>query len=225
MSNEKKYGRLRHIEDREKYLEIKDVEEGYAWGMKYYSAWADKYKYTMRLAQQIIDDSYCTSPLELYCGYAYRKINTLLRADKGDINDECAIYKEMADILSMVLCSAPRIPCDLILYRIVNDIAIEKLISDNRKYGMMKEKGFMSTSLLKTIVEQKEPYAKEKNLLKIYAEKGTIGVYVNSVEGRNEEEMLLCPQLYLGLSSYPYFDEETKKTIYECKLLNLHIRV
>lgn len=80
----------------------------------------------------------------------------------------------------------------------------------------------MSTSLIKDIVNQEEPYATSNNLLKIYEEKGTIGVYVNAVTKRSEEEMLLFPNMYLGLIGYPYNDKESGKIIYECKLIKFY---
>ncbi len=80
----------------------------------------------------------------------------------------------------------------------------------------------MSTSLIKDIVDQEESYAAENNLLKIYVEKGTIGVYVNAVTKRSEEEMLLFPNMYLGLIGYPYNDKESGKIIYECKLIKFY---
>lgn len=80
----------------------------------------------------------------------------------------------------------------------------------------------MSTSLLKDIANENEPYAAENNLLKIFVPKDTIGIYVNAVTRRNEEEMLLFPNMYLGLVSYPYKEEEIRKIIYECKLIKLY---
>lgn len=69
----------------------------------------------------------------------------------------------------------------------------------------------MSTSLLKRIVEENEGYTENKNLLKIFVPKDTIGGYVNVVQSRDEQEMLLLCGMKLALSSYPYIDEKTGK--------------
>lgn len=129
-----------------------------------------------------------------------------------------------ADILSNVLCSVPRIPHDLLLYRMVNDEFIDMLIEKNKQKlpTPIQEKGFMSTSLLKDIANENEPYVAENNLLKIFVPKDTIGIYVNAVTRRNEEEMLLFPNMYLGLVSYPYKEEKIRKIIYECELIKFY---
>ncbi|MBQ9990562.1 MAG: hypothetical protein IJP31_06430 [Lachnospiraceae bacterium] len=165
--------------------------------------------------------SLCTAPIECYCGHSYRQINNFLR---NGLDSEGNLYREVADILSIVLCHAPRIPCDIVVYRFVNSEFISELIKDNKEDMPfpIQEKGFMSTSLIKDIVNQEEPYATSNNLLKIYVEKGTIGVYVNAVTKRSEEEMLLFPNMYLGLIDYPYHDKDSGKTIYECKLIKFY---
>lgn len=78
----------------------------------------------------------------------------------------------------------------------------------------------MSTSLLKNIANENEPYAAESNLLKIFVPKDTIGVYVNAVTKRSEEEMLLFPNMFFGLISYPYKDQNTKKKFLSANRLN-----
>ncbi|MZP30092.1 hypothetical protein GTO91_10275 [Heliobacterium undosum] len=218
--NEIKYGQLQWtIRNKEEYIEFKNEKEAHEWGMRHYFKWAETYKSVMKLARKTVKTSLYTAPIECYCGYSYRQINDYLRycSDSGE-----NLYREMADILSIVLCSAPRIPCDLILYRLVNDEFIRNLIEENKRDRPIQEKGFLSTSLIKDIVNQSEPYASEKNLLKIYVKKETIGVYVNSVTRRSEEEMLLFPNMFLGLSSYPYKDKESGKIIFECELIKFY---
>ncbi len=80
----------------------------------------------------------------------------------------------------------------------------------------------MSTSLVKIIVNEEELYAAENNLLKIYVGKDSIGVYVNAITSRSEEEMLLYSNGFLGLIEYPYYDKESGKTIHECKLIIIY---
>lgn len=80
----------------------------------------------------------------------------------------------------------------------------------------------MSTSLLRDIVYADGAYACENNLLKIYVESDTIGIYVNAITKRSEEEMLLFPNMYLALTNYPYRDDEVNKMVYECKLIKFY---
>lgn len=222
MINEKRYGKLCwHIDGKDNYVDFKSREEAWDWGMLHYKAWAEQYRKIMLASQKIVKNSFITAPLECYCGYSYRQINSFLR--NGD-NSEHSIFQEVADILMMVLCSAPRIPHNLVLYRMVNDTFIDMLIEKNKQDlpAPIQEKGFMSTSLLKDIANEQESYAKENNLLKIFVPKDTMGVYVNSVTKRSEEEMLLIPNMYLGLVSYPYKDKKIRKTVFECQLISFY---
>lgn len=220
MINEKKYGNLCwDIKDKEKYREFKNCEEARTWGMAFYKNWSEQYKQIMQMLKNVVKTGLCTAPLECYCGYSYRQVNEYLR--NGSDNKK-HIYRELSDILSMVLCSAPRIPYDLVVYRMVNDKFIDMLVEKNRQELPTQEQGFMSTSLLKDIANEDQPYATENNLLKIFIPKDTIGVYVNAVTKRSEEEMLLFPNMFLGLVSYPYKDKETGKTVFECQLIKFY---
>lgn len=221
MINEYKYGKIYWDVDASKYYEFTTFEETKEWGEKHYKRWAEQYERIMELSQKVINMSLCTSPIESYCGYTYRQINQFLRYGR---DCESRLYREIADILTLVLSTAPRIPQDLVLYRMVNDEFINMLIDNNKKDKPTPtlEKGFMSTSLLKDIVDQDEPYANEENLLKIFAPKGTIGIYVNAVTARSEEEMLLFPNMYLGMAAYPYRDNDTGKMVYECELIKFY---
>ena len=218
----REYGKLNwSVDDKEGYKEFRTASEAEEWGMKHYLSWGNNYKKTMGLAKKVVKTSLCTVPIECYCGHSYRQINNFLR--KG-CDSEGNLYREVADILSIVLCNAPRIPCDIVLYRFVNIEFINELIKYNKQDtpSPVQEKGFMSTSLIKDIVNQEESYATCDNLLKIYMEQGTIGVFVNAVTKRSEEEMLLFPNMYLGLIDYPYHDKDSGKTIYECKLIKFY---
>lgn len=222
MINEKKYGKLCwNIDDKEKYIEFKSHEEAKAWGITHYKNWSEKYKRIMQMLQDVIKGSLYIAPLECYCGYSYQQVNNFLRYGMDTHNNT---YRELSDILSMVLCSAPRISHDLVLYRVINDRFIDMLIEKNKQKlpTPIQEKGFMSTSLIKDIVNGNESYVSGKNLLKIFVPKDTIGVYVNVVTSRNEEEILLFPNMFLGLASYPYEDKETGKIIFECKLMEFY---
>lgn len=221
--NKKMYGELNWtIENKDEYIEFSSSDESQKWGNKHYRIWADAYKKVMYLSKKVMKVGLVDAPIECYCGYSYRQINQYLR---NDLDNDFHLYREMADILAMVLCSAPRIPCKLVVFRLVNDEFITRLVEKNKNEhpAPIQEKGFMSTSLVKNIVNEEEPYAAENNLLKIYVDKDAIGVYVNAITSRSEEEMLLYPNGFLGLIEYPYYDKESGKTIYECKLINFYL--
>lgn len=207
------------IENKETYREFKTMQEAEKWGMKYYKDWADAYQNTMRQAKSTVKDPLFDATIECYCGYMYKTINNYLR---NEIDNENNFYREMTDIMTIVLCSAPRIPENIVLYRLVDNEFVNELIERNKetKHTPIKENGFMSTSLLKDIVYVDESYACYNNLLKIYVESGTMGVYVNAITRRREEEILLFSGMYLGLANYPYRDESISKMVYECKLFN-----
>lgn len=218
------YGRLLwEIEDKESYKEFKDKEEAKRWGNVVYSNWAENYKKKQRQIRQLKTHAHlCIDPVEQYCGYTYEHINAVLRGTK---EDKTGIYEQMINLLLWELYEAPRIPCDLVLYRLVSDEFVDKLIKCNRAEEPvpLQEKGFMSTSLCKDITSTEGHYLQFNKLLKIYVEKGTVGAYTSIVAGKSEEEMLLLPNRYLALVEYPYID--AGKEVYECKLLSTELEL
>lgn len=166
-------------------------------------------------AKCALKSSLLDAPVECYCGHAYRQINEYLRYDS---TGKYSLYREMADVLAIVLSTAPRIPCDIIVYRLVSDDFIKVLVENNKDLNTTQEKGFVSASLLRSIVNEKESYAGHENLLKIYVNKNSIGIYVNAITKRGEQEILLFPNGYFRLIEYPYKDHSIKKMVYECEL-------
>lgn len=220
MKNKHIYGDLYStIEDKSKYKKFSTLEECEKWG-NYYSDWAKRYKGIMSLFEKIKENhSLGSAPVECYCGYSYREVNEFLRF--GYHSDK-KLYDKMADILIMTLCSAPKIKDDIVVYRVVNDVFIKELIRNNKLPDSIptQEKGFMSTSLLKDIVNVYSDGGSGLYLLKIYVPKGTVGIYVNTVTKRDEEEILLAPNNYLRLIEYPYYDESYSIRIFECQLIS-----
>lgn len=92
------------------------------------------------------------------------------------------------------------------------------MIDHNKRGSVVQEKGFMSTSLLSSIVNVNEIYTNEVNILKLYVNKGSIGIYVNSITKRSEQELLLYPNSFLKLLKYPYYDERLNKIVWECEV-------
>ena len=80
----------------------------------------------------------------------------------------------------------------------------------------------MSTSLLKTIVEDRR---EDCSLLKIYVDKGTVGAYVDVVASRGEHELLLQNNLNIRLCNVPYLDKEYNVMVYECKALSHYANI
>lgn len=218
MINELKFGKLMKIIGKENYKEFENKEESQKWGKIYYSDWGEKYTNLMKSVKDKLSMKIFEIPVESYCGNTYSSINHYLR---NDIHSTSNYEREISDMLIIAIHSAPRIPNDIIVYRLVSDNFIKHLIENNKKGKYLTtEKGFMSTSMLKNITELDERYTTYSNLLKIYVPKGMLGLYVNSVTGRKEEEILFPPNLDLSLIAYPYKDKETKKTIYECRLID-----
>lgn len=220
MDNKTMYGDLNStIEDKSKYKEFSTEEECKEWGNRYYSNFGNKYKEDMLSAKKVgFHSNSETSAIEHYCGHSYKGINQYLRngVDSGE-----EIYYKMASILIMAMCSAPKIPEDIVVYRMVNKVFIDELTNNNKfvELKALQEKGFMSTSLLRDISNIYSSDNTGLYLLKIYVPKGTIGIYVNSVVSRDEEEILIAPNYVLRLVDYPYYDESNSIKIFECQLL------
>lgn len=98
----------------------------------------------------------------------------------------------------------------------INDMKMAKRII---KESIIQEKGFISTSLLFDIVKTDEAYSNYSNMLKIYVQANTIGIYVNNFAERREYEMLLFPGGYFKLIKDPYVKSDKK--IFECELIYL----
>lgn len=222
MTNKHTYGDLcSAIDDKSKYKEFSTVDECKKWG-NYYSCWANRYKDVMLLVEKIKNNhSIETSTIECYCGYSFREVNEFLRFG---YHSNKQLYDKMVDILIMLLCSAPKIKDDIVVYRVVDDVFIKELIGKNKLKDSIgtREKGFMSTSLLKNIVNIYSNGGSGLYLLKIYVPKGTVGIYVNTVTRRNEEEILLAPNNYLRLIEYPYYDKKFSVKIFECQLITCY---
>ncbi|WP_236896987.1 ADP-ribosyltransferase [Clostridium beijerinckii] len=222
ISNYMKYGKINDSIIRSDYIDFKDEDVAEKWGEKHYYKWAQYYKDSMKVAQKKIRTSLVTASVECYCGYSYREINEYLRYDNSSEDEEekdslYYLYREMSDILAITLSMAPRVPNNVIVYRLVCDEFIKELIKNNKEGIPTLEKGFISTSLTAKIVESEEFYSDHNNMLKIYVKANTVGIYVNGVAKRHEKELLLHPNGYFKLLKLPY--EENNKMIYECELI------
>lgn len=210
--DEEMYGKIHFvINDKDSYREFSSSEESGEWGKEHYAKWGKKYKRIMKIAEEARGENMCFASVETYCGYCYKGIN---RPEHADASAR-PIYESIGDVLAVSLSMAPRIPEKLIVYRLVEDDFIRKMFQRNKAGSEVYHDGFMSTSLLKDIVNQEEHYAARNNLLQIYVDEGAVGAYVNVVMSRAEEEILFLP-CYVRMIEKPYYDEELGKNVFPC---------
>ncbi len=212
---EKLYGKINWVlQEKEKYKSFSTHEEADKWGLKIYEQWGRKYIELMREAGHLRKG---LNAVECYCGLMHKQMNECMR---NPDSKDAILYSSYIDILTLAICLAPRIPEDIIAYRLVEEEFVQELITDNKMFAATEEKAFMSVSLSKEIAETGESYTERITMLKIYIPKGSKGIYVNSVTSRWESEIVLAPKYVLRMLSYPYFDKESKKRIIECALFS-----
>ena len=125
----------------------------------------------------------------------------------------------MANTLFCIIGFAPKIPDNIVLYRIPPIEFIRQLEKDVKKYGRTIEKGFLNTSLVKSITKSTQYHGNSNYLLKIYVKKETMGTYttlISNIKRIEEQEMLLLPNALLEPIVEPY--EMDGRLVYECKL-------
>lgn len=205
--------------DKSTYREFLNEKESYDWGFSIYKEWALDYRKAFLLTKGICNGNMVQNPIEEYCKFMYKDINKYLRTDTDSSNDN--LTRGTTTLLAMALASAPRIPCNIIIYRLVCNEFIKELTNQNKEFFYETENGFMSVSLVKKILlEQNEPYSKHSHLLKIYLKQNQIGVYVNAIDSiyKRDQELLLFPGSHLRMIALPYKDIDSDKIIYECEL-------
>lgn len=237
------------MDNKQNYRSFTSREEAENWGIPIYQEWADRYKESMFKVEKLKAFPLSGNPVELYCGYLYKWINLYLRyrADSEEAyqnhlrtarefsgDDDSYTYRDLAHVLAFVVASAPEIPENIIVFRYVNEdfinILLDKNLADPSTPTL--EKGFLSTSLIPDY-DKDTPFSNDKekhasfrkgpHLLKIYVEKGSSGIYVNTITRRHEVEMLLFPGGYLALIDDPYKDKYLNKIVYECRLMYFNV--
>lgn len=200
------------------YYEFKNKEMASKWGKEHYGHWTEVYNKNTYYLKKLIPE-WEFEAIQYYCGGDYRFINGLLRnIDLGikDVNT----YKLLTVTLINLITFAPKIPQDIVLFRIPSDRFIRQLNLDIEEKGYTIEKGFLSTSLIESITSSTQYYGNKNYLLKIYVKKGTPGIYTSLVKNADfreeEQEMLLLPNSCLKLVKEPY--KNKGRTIYECEL-------
>ena len=210
--NKLKYGEITGLTNPETYRMFSDKSSFFATWSKYIAEceeWGQGYKQSMALRNQLIEEHPFLDSLEYYCGYGYKRINRYLRSSTKDPSMDATIAS-----LTYIICTAPPLQENIILYRKACSEMINQLIDKNKHNHPYIEKGFLSTSYLKQGISEVAGSA----ILKIYAGAKMRGVCVDLLDGlhRNEFEFLFCPNVWLRLVNYPYKDEETGLQVYEC---------
>jgi hypothetical protein len=201
------------------YCEFLSVEVAEAWGKTHYGDWSENYK------------TECdTTVLCNYCGFRYIHINKYLRDEnKTWPYDTTAIENEI-ETLKTTINEAPRVPENIIVYRVVAKSIIEKIIEASESYCKTNEwfceKGFLSTSLISEPALDIRDRNGDNCLLRIYIQKDTQGAYVYLIVGsrREEQEMLFLPDCYLRLINRKWWrslfcsKKIGKYQVYDCEL-------
>lgn len=207
----------------EQYREFENERMAALWGEQHYGEWSREYKHNIKAIEAFIKNI-AFNPVGCYCGYDFKPINNYLRGVKERGTTIADVHKDMVKILSVLLAFAPKVPENIIVYRLVSEIFANKLLSSK---GMERvcDEGFISTSLTKNIINAPEHFGRytgEQNLLKIYVMRGTSAVYTAKIIDSNpndiddEQEMLFLPSGWFRLVKEPY--EYNGKFIFECSL-------
>ena len=193
------------------YKDFDMVECAEEWGKLYYGNWSSEYKKHTKLLNNL--DTCVRSPIEMYTGYSAGLLNNSMRENNYTDRNLYVLEK----ILEGIILLSPKIPEDIVVYRLVPNKVIEQVFNKEQE-GIYTyfEKGFMSTSLCKNFYQlnSREAYAKEKNLLRIRVNKDTPGIFVDLIDNRQECEIIFMPNTMLGFIAKPYKKDEM--TIYEC---------
>lgn len=202
------------------YYEFENVGLAEEWGKKHYANWTNEYNQNSYFLKNMIPE-WEFSVIEYYCGGDFRFINNMLRGIDLGIGDT-NMYRLLTVTLINLITYAPKIPQDIVLFRIPSKKFISQFNLDISENSYTIEKGFLSTSLVESITSSTQYFGNKDYLLKIYVKKGTPGIYTALVKGADfrdeEQEMLLLPNSCLRLVTEPY--KKNGRIIYECELID-----
>jgi hypothetical protein len=203
------------------------MEAAEAWGKKHYGDWSKRF----RECEPKDALGHPCSALRGHLGDRHRAINDHLRNDgNGTIPYENSGTKDEIEELIATINEAPRVPENIIVYRVVAQSNTEEIIEASKSSHEMDkgfhEKGFLSTSL----ISEPAPDIKADNsrncLLRIYTPKNALGayVYLATYDRREEQEVLFLPNSYLRIINpkwwhCPFRREKIGKyQVYDCEL-------
>jgi hypothetical protein len=191
-----------------------------AWGEKIFRNWTNRYFEIFTVAGKIDKDLY--SPVHLYSGYVYKKINEQLRNADHD-NDMYDDHSKEIMLLKLALVSAPVLPKGMTIYRWVTPDVLDEIITRYEEGDSPYcEKGFMSTTLDPSIVEHSDVINHNFKLLKITVPDDTHAIYTDLIQNRSEKELILLPDCYLRYTGIKNTNEYFGYEQYEVDLIHFH---
>lgn len=206
------------------YLCFKNIQEADAWGKDIYGKYGEEYKY---IVKQLREHDKHENPYKIsvdslgrYCGYEFKQINDMMR---GITNERFDYNIKINNILTS-LYRSPVLKERMVLYRIVCQKVIDKIIENDKSGLPFVEDGFMSTALAYVGVEDMKETCLLKIYLNYYEEQNVHGLYVNEYTNkRSETELLLMPGLFIRLLDKPYWDESFGKWVYKVTVFPMRV--
>lgn len=207
----------------EEYIKFESKDVALEWAKRNYKKWSEEYDFLFGETgmydglRKFMMCSESADPLRFYCGHVARNLNGYLRGTRKTQLD----YSGLNDALVMLLLNAPRISENIVIYRYVPDKVIEDILKENKNKKIYVDEGFLSCSLLKK-PDRCDDFD-YNNILEIYVDKGTVGVYTGLISNNNkwEYEILILRKARMYLLDYPIKDRENNKKIYKVRLHNI----
>ena len=172
-----------------RYLSFKTENEAVSWANKYFSDWLPGL-----IDKDIRSENNIESAIKNYCGSSHVPVNRMLRSDRCN-NIEYKEYLEGIDILKNEI-NKYELQDNILVYRFVTSNFLKSLCNSKipRKNQMITDKGFMSTSLLYSSMNNFRQHRKCDCVLAIRLPKGTKGVYTGFLSHSLKEfEFILAP--------------------------------
>lgn len=118
--------------DKTLYKSLNSREKAIEWGEIHYKDWKDHYSSLLSEMDYDHNKSHYYDAIDFYCGYKYRQINEYLRNNKNDTTENKFI-REYTDILMLLLYLSPRIPENIVLYRLVSEEFVKNFLEKSNK--------------------------------------------------------------------------------------------
>lgn len=208
------------------YKEFISREEAKRWAKNIYSNFSKELKcfyINKKIYSEQFDIRYSTfnqnfSAIEYYTSYDYQNINGLLRRMYSGEYEEIEKYKNLSSLLLLEILLAPRIPDNIITYRLVDESVFINILESLKNNKCYNELGFLSTSLLENInLQTSEHYKNFEFILKIFVNKNTHAVYVSNISGREFEQEIIFPNnALLKPIGDVYYNKKINKIVLEC---------
>lgn len=171
--------------------------------------WANKYK--AHFPSDSDNDTVFLEAINLYTASAYPLFNNYLRYNKP-LDPDYALY-----IRSMIeKIPTYNIPDNIVVYRYISKLALEEMSESHhpRKNTILKDKGFMSTTLIRESVDNYQPERTRNILLEISVPSGTKGTYIGLLKNTlSEYEIILAPNTKLRIDDKMIFNKRIWCTV------------